>query len=183
MNSSHSLIPVLPGNMAGQSVHFVDARRLHAILDVKRDFSTWIKGRIGEYDFAENLDYLLTKTGEQLPSGMKWRMDYLLTLDMAKELAMVERTAKGREIRRYFIECERQLLQMQQRPPTTLTHQPVALTRAERQAINRQAWAEVTGTVQSAFQARRETLMREHAANKVSDSRLLQPGFRPDWAR
>lgn len=183
MTSTNSLIPVLPGNIAGQSVHLVDARQLHVFLEVKRDFSTWIKGRIGEYGFDESLDYLLTKTGEQLPSGLKWRTDYLLTIDMAKELAMVERNQKGREVRRYFIECERELRQIQQSRTATLTHQPATLSRAERQAINRQAWAEVTGDVQRAFQARRETLVREYASRKGAGACIVQSGFRPDWAR
>ena len=100
-------IQLTTADIGGESVQTVDARTLHAFLGVGRDFTSWIKARISQYGFSEGDDYLLTKTGEQLPSGTKYRTDYQITVDMAKELAMVERTPKGREVRRYFIECER----------------------------------------------------------------------------
>ena len=53
----------------------------------------------------ENADYLLNKIIVQVPSGKKYKNEYFLTLDMAKELAMVENNDKGKEARRYFIEC------------------------------------------------------------------------------
>lgn len=109
MNNT-AIIPVFSGTIAGQSTQLCNARDLHAFLGASRDFSTWIKARIDAYGFSEGADYLLTKIGEQLPSGTKYRIDYHLSLDMAKELAMVERTDKGREVRRYFIECERRAL-------------------------------------------------------------------------
>jgi phage anti-repressor protein len=87
------LIRVTPGYLDGRQAQLVDARLPHAFLNVGRDFSNWIKGRISESGFTENQDYLLAKVGEQLSSGNKWRIDYLLSLHMAKELAMVERTA------------------------------------------------------------------------------------------
>ena len=87
----------------------VNGRDLHGFLEARRDFSNWMKDRIQQYGFEADRDYLLAKFGEQLKSGTKYRIDYYLTLDMAKELSMVERNAKGREARRYFIECERRL--------------------------------------------------------------------------
>jgi phage anti-repressor protein len=176
-------IPVVPGNLGGQPAQLVDARKLHAFLEVGRDFSNWIKGRIGEFEFVENEDYLLAKIGEQLPSGTKWRIDYFLTLDMAKELAMVERTPRGRQARRYFIECERQLRQLQQALPASMTAVPANLTRAERKAINRQAWADVAGLAHTAFHARREALIQERTEANGSGRIQLPRGFRPSWAR
>ena len=82
---------------------------LHSFLESRQDFSTWIKARIEQYGFVENTDYLLHSFMEQLPSGAKQKIDYHITIDMAKELAMVERNDKGREARKYFIECERRL--------------------------------------------------------------------------
>lgn len=89
----------------------VDARHLHHALGVRRDFSTWIKARIAAYGFVRGTDYIpLPHFGEQCFQGVRDRIDYALTLDMAKELAMVERTEMGRQVRRYFIECERRLV-------------------------------------------------------------------------
>ena len=85
----------------------VNARELHQFLEVGKDFSSWIKDRIEAYGFTEGQDYLLTKIGEQLASGTKYKNEYFVSLDMAKELAMVERNAKGKQARQYFIECER----------------------------------------------------------------------------
>lgn len=87
----------------------VNARDLHRFLGVGRDFSNWIKGRITEYDFIEGQDFeiLLANFGEQKGSGGHNKTEYALSLDMAKELSMVERTEKGRQARRYFIEMEK----------------------------------------------------------------------------
>ncbi|WP_150388168.1 antA/AntB antirepressor family protein, partial [Escherichia coli] len=90
-----------------------NARDLHAFLGVKKVFAAWITNRISEYEFIENQDYiLLSNLGKQTSGrGGHNRKDYHLTLDTAKELAMVEHNEKGRQIRRYFIECEKKLRQ------------------------------------------------------------------------
>lgn len=86
----------------------VNARELHQFLGSKQDFSTWIKGRIEKYDFIENQDF---QTAPQIygtaNGGHATRMEYALSIDMAKELCMVENNEKGRIARRYFIECEK----------------------------------------------------------------------------
>lgn len=82
----------------------VNARELHVFLDSKQDFSTWIKLRIEQYQFVDGQDFTLHNFVERRVS----KIDYHLTLDMAKELAMVERNEKGKQARQYFIECERQ---------------------------------------------------------------------------
>jgi anti-repressor protein len=100
----------------------VNARDEHEFLEAGKDFSTWIKDRIDQYGFVEGRDYLLTKIGEQLPSGTKYRKEYYLTLDMAKELAMVERNEKGKQARQYFIECERRAKQAASDIPAALSN-------------------------------------------------------------
>ena len=85
----------------------VNARDLWKFLESKQDFSTWIKRRIEKYEFIEGQDYLLHKFVEQLPSGAKHCIEYLISLDMAKELAMVENNERGRQARQYFIEVEK----------------------------------------------------------------------------
>ncbi|EDW9123533.1 transcriptional regulator [Salmonella enterica subsp. enterica serovar Braenderup] len=105
------LIPVFNGTISNETTLLCNARDLHAFLEARKDFSTWIRVRIAEYGFTENQDFiLLPHFGEQRKGrGGHNRKDYLLTLDTAKELAMVERNEKGRQIRRYFIECEKKL--------------------------------------------------------------------------
>lgn len=92
----------------GKSV--VSARDLHSFLESKQDFSTWIKNRIDKYDLVENVDFV---TAPQIygtaNGGYSTRMEYALTIDAAKELSMVEGNDKGKQARRYFIECEKKL--------------------------------------------------------------------------
>ena len=87
----------------------VNARDLHTFLQVGKVFAAWIQERIGKYEFIENEDFILTvsKTGKRSNVTQK---DYTITLDMAKELSMVENNVKGREARRYFITMEKKVL-------------------------------------------------------------------------
>lgn len=100
--------------IGADTVQTVNARELHAFLGIGRDFSTWIKHQINEYKFSPGMDFV-TVEGLSAPSSGSAKarpqrtVEYALTIDMAKELAMVERNEKGREARRYFIECEKQL--------------------------------------------------------------------------
>jgi len=87
----------------------VNARELHYFLESKQDFSTWIKGRIKKYELIENEDYVLFDKIVEQVSGGKYLIEYALTLDAAKELSMVEGNAKGKQARKYFIECEKEL--------------------------------------------------------------------------
>ena len=89
----------------------VNARDLHKFLKVGRDFSNWIKGRISQYVFIENQDFILIRQNGRTngKGGDRRSVEYHLTLDMAKELAMVENNEEGRKVRRYFIRCEKDL--------------------------------------------------------------------------
>jgi anti-repressor protein len=92
----------------------VNARDLHTFLEVGKDFSTWIKDRVEQYDFTEGEDFETARNLSSPNSGSaKARpqvvIDYILTMDMAKELSMVERTPRGKQARQYFIECEKNL--------------------------------------------------------------------------
>lgn len=82
----------------------VNARELHAFLQNKDHFATWIKDRIAQYDFQENQDFV---TFSENSEKGRPRLEYAITLDMAKELSMVERNEQGKMARRYFIECGR----------------------------------------------------------------------------
>lgn len=101
------LIPVFTGIINQEEIKLSNARDLHSFLQSKQDFSTWIKKRINDYEFAENMDFLCFH--KKMEANNATIIEYHITLDMAKELAMVERTDKGRQARKYFIECERKL--------------------------------------------------------------------------
>ncbi|EEC0293666.1 ORF6N domain-containing protein [Salmonella enterica subsp. enterica] len=108
------LIHVFHGTMKNESVLLCNARDLHAFLHVGKRFASWITERITDYGFQENQDYILISPNRETKSGRggdRRSKDYHLTLDTAKELAMVERNEQGRAVRRYFIECERKLNQ------------------------------------------------------------------------
>lgn len=106
-------------------IQAVNARELHAFLQNKRQFSDWIKQRIAEYDFIENQDFVSFSQNCEKPKGGRPTTEYAITLDMAKELSMVERNEQGKMARRYFIECERVARQVMTAPmpvrPTTPT--------------------------------------------------------------
>ena len=94
------LIPLHSQTIDGNAVETVNARELHAFLEVRSKFADWIKNRISEYDFTVNQDF--TTVSKFLENGGR-SIDYYITLDMAKELSMVERNEKGKQARKYFI--------------------------------------------------------------------------------
>ncbi|EFG1407029.1 phage antirepressor Ant [Escherichia coli] len=106
------LIPVFNGTIANETTLLVNARDLHTFLGVGKRFASWITERIEEYGFVENQDYIAISQKREIGYG-RGKKDYHLTLDTAKETAMVERNEKGRQIRRYFIECEKKLRNIQ----------------------------------------------------------------------
>ncbi|MCD4704520.1 antA/AntB antirepressor family protein [bacterium] len=112
-------IKVIQKDFNGDKKRFVNARELHQWLGVGKFFANWIKDRIKKYDFVENLDYFVSianfgnglstqskgkiidaKTGRILPK------DYIISVDMAKELAMLENNEIGKKVRKYFIRVE-----------------------------------------------------------------------------
>ncbi|CAK01351.1 phage antirepressor Ant [Bartonella tribocorum] len=106
------LIDIHQTSIDGDTVQTVDARDLHAFLEIGKDFSTWITDRINKYNLVENQDFVCSPILGSKGRGGHNRKDYHLTLSVAKELSMVENNKKGREARLYFIECERRLKQV-----------------------------------------------------------------------
>lgn len=115
------LVPIITGPL-GDGIQTVDARNLHGYLDVGRVFAAWIQERIEQFDFVEGQDFVVISEMGNNPQGGRPTKEYAITLEMAKELSMVERTEKGREARKYFIECERRL---------RAVPKPVALSRLD----------------------------------------------------
>jgi anti-repressor protein len=123
----------------------VSARDLHTFLDSRQEFTAWIKGRIAKYGFVEGTDFLINLSRSE---AGRQTTEYVLSLDTAKELAMVEANAKGQQARRYFIDAEKQRRQPSLPAPTSqaelilqLAQQNVASEK--RMAALEQAVAEV----------------------------------------
>ncbi|WP_180644325.1 antA/AntB antirepressor family protein [Acinetobacter bereziniae] len=103
------LIPVIDGEIGGETQPCVDARTLHQWLKSGERFADWIKKRIKTYGFIENEDFISYSVKTEKPQGGRTSKEYTLTLDTAKELSMVENNEQGRMARRYFINCEKVL--------------------------------------------------------------------------
>lgn len=87
----------------------VSARELHLFLESKQEFANWIKNRIDKYGFIENQDFEVFDNFIKNPNGGRPLIEYALTIDTAKEIAMVDGNERGKMARQYFIECEKQL--------------------------------------------------------------------------
>lgn len=85
----------------------LSARELHEFLGVSTRYNDWIK-RMVEYGFNENTDYQAITQKRVTAQGNETSfIDHEITLDMAKEIAMIQRSDKGKEVRQYFLELER----------------------------------------------------------------------------
>ncbi|MCE4971685.1 antA/AntB antirepressor family protein [Staphylococcus chromogenes] len=86
----------------------VSGRELHKGLQIETQYSIWVKRMIG-YGFEENIDYIEVNQKRLTSHGREHnQLDHIMTLDMAKEISMIQRSEIGREIRGYFIKVERQ---------------------------------------------------------------------------
>lgn len=155
----------------GQGSPVVSARELHEFLEVKSRFNDWIKNRINKYRFNEGADFItLTKI---LVSGGN-ETDYALTLDMAKELAMVERNEKGKQARQYFIEKEKELNALAIAQAPLSTEQLLLQTLSQQTQLlaeNQQMIAQLRADVNS--------IQRGHKPDKPQPAQPTSPGFPP----
>ena len=103
----NELIQVAERQIGDGTIQTVNARELHAFLGVGKVFAAWIQERIAQYGFVEHHDFAGFSDSGKNPSGGRPAKEYAITLNMAKELAMVERNDNGKQARLYFIECER----------------------------------------------------------------------------
>lgn len=93
----------------------IDGRELHEFLQIETPFKKWIDRMIADYGFTENTDFW-TKLSES--TGGRPAMEYELSISMAKEISMIQRTERGKQARLYFIECEKRAKELS-KPKTT----------------------------------------------------------------
>ena len=119
------LIPIT--NM-GEGAQAVLGRDLHGFLEVKTPYKDWWP-RMVAYGFEEGVDYALRNEHSVPPAGMpsRPRLNHVVSLDMAKEIAMIQRSARGRQARRYFIEVEKRARMVPAFDPSQLTRSEILL--------------------------------------------------------
>jgi len=107
----NELIHIATGTIGDNTIPTVLARDLHAFLEVRKDFSDWIKVQLEI--FTQGRDFEVFPFSGENPGtqgfGGRPRTEYVLTIECGKHIAMMSRTEKGRQARDYFIECERRV--------------------------------------------------------------------------
>lgn len=114
----NELVPVYVTS-TGEKV--VNGRELYSVLKSRQDFSTWVKKRLLDCDAVENEDY--DRFHKKMEANNATMIDYIIKLDTAKEMAMLERNEKGKEVRRYFIQVEKKYKEQTQQASRTMTVQ------------------------------------------------------------
>ena len=112
----------------------INARELHEKLENKRQFANWIRQRIEQYGFIENKEFIRFNNfvkGDKKGFGNKTTIEYFLTIDMAKELCMVENNKIGKKLRLYFIEVEKRYREIINNPTNIFDFMRLALNQIE----------------------------------------------------
>ena len=105
-----ALVPITQLVISDEQEAAVDARDLHAFLETTYKFTDWVKARIRNSIFEEGTDFVTVQRqadDDTVFGGKRKTTDVYLTLGVAKEIAMMENNAKGSEVRRYFIDYEK----------------------------------------------------------------------------
>lgn len=99
---------LIPITQTADGRHAVAGRALHAFLEIQTPYHKWFP-RMVEYGFTAGQDYTdISVRVAREGRGAMDATDHILTLDMGKEVSMIQRNEKGRQARQYFIECEKQ---------------------------------------------------------------------------
>lgn len=104
------IIPFSERTIGTTVTQTVNARDLHTFLEIRKDYSDWIKAQIKRGHFLENRDYIVFPQKGERENQLVTAIEYHFTFDAAKHIAMMSGAKKGWEVREYFLECERQLL-------------------------------------------------------------------------
>jgi len=95
------LIRVTKKQVGNESIQTANARELWEFLEIKKDFSDWIKNQIESLDLEENFDFKVFHLKGENPKGGRPEIEYVLTLDTAKHIAMASRTQKNMRKQKY----------------------------------------------------------------------------------
>lgn len=168
----------------------INARDVHRLLKVGRDYSTWIRARIKQAGFIENQDFVIVENlsspelasanNEQLsPMARPQKLiDYIVSLDMAKHLCLMEKNEIGRAVRQHFIDAETQLKQV----APTVYKNTLAKTQARLAAIDHNR--EMTDAIKAMLQRTGTTPKTYHYSQEqeMLDSLVLGMNVR-QWRK
>lgn len=94
----------------------VSGRELHDFLEINTPYTQWFERMVG-YGFDENVDFIGLSQKSEKPIGGRPQQDHALTLDMAKEISMIQRTERGKQAHQYFLEIEKRYKQQLPQTP------------------------------------------------------------------
>lgn len=164
-----------------RETHGINARLLHQGLGVGRMYAHWIKARIKQGRFIENLDYIvvqnsiidLPKLANQKGGNLR-AVEYILSLDMAKHLCLMEKTEIAHAIRQHFIDCEKQL----SRIAPNIYRNTLAQTQARLEAIDHNR--AMTDAIQACLQRQGKSPKPHHFSlnQELIDSLVLGENVR-----
>ena len=100
----------------------VSGRELHEFLEIKTKYKDWFP-RMVEYGFEEEIDFMKVaqkRATNNLKNPVTTVIDHAISIDMAKEISMIQRTEKGKAARQYFINCEKKLKEVKKLSPMEL---------------------------------------------------------------
>lgn len=106
-------------SLNNEDVKTANGRDIHRELGVKQDFSDWVKVQIKRVDLTEDVDYVKLPQKRELSATGQTLIEYHFTVESGKHIAMMSATAKGKAVRNYFLECEKQAKQQPKAPPPT----------------------------------------------------------------
>ncbi len=102
------IVKIVPQKIGEENSQAVSARDLYKFLGVKRQFSDWIKDQINRGLFEENIDFITSSQKSEVGPVVKEVKEYYLTIETAKYIALMSRTEKGKEVKRYFLKIEKE---------------------------------------------------------------------------
>ena len=100
----------------------VSGRELHEFLEIRTKYKDWFR-RMVEYGFEEEIDFIMVaqkRATNNLKNPVTTVIDHAISIDMAKEISMIQRTEKGKIARQYFINCEKKLKEVKKLSPMEL---------------------------------------------------------------
>lgn len=172
-------ITTFTGTIQNQSTQLINARDLHQKLEIQTSFHKWIQRRISDYNFAENLDFIETVKFDRVERGFFGEReielkDYHITLDMAKELCMLERSELGQQARRYFIAMEKQAKQQLALMPAFMQQPATPLIPENQTLIDKGRYIELLEAENTQLKLNRGKTLHPHRGQRLSDHEKAQ---------